>query len=563
MIRKIGINGKRYRHLNRYVEVVKVLAKYGFDDIVSQSKLDSVVELGKKIAFKKSDKIPETLSRWERIRMVIEELGPTFVKFGQIISTRPDLIPLELITELKKLQDSVPPFAQEKAISIIEQELGKPIDELFSEYIAEPIAAASIAQVHKAILHNGEEVAIKIQRPDIDQIIETDLEIMFFVATMIEKYIEGLKNFSLTEIVKELETSIRKELNFSLEMANLERFGNNFQKNPNIYVPKCYENLSTKKILTLEFIDGIKISDIESIEAHSLDRKIIAKRGTDLVLKQIFEFGFFHADPHPGNVLILPENVFCYLDFGMMGSLSHKTRELISSLIIGAVSHDIEKIAKNVIKLCEPTGEIKIKKLESQLDSIIDKYFNQSLENIDMTELVNELVKFFPENNLRMPADMYLLGRSLLLMQSSGELLDPDYNIANQTEPYIKKMLKDRYSAKKMAKDMFASTDELLLLAKELPFEIRGILEKIKTGTLKTEIEHKGLNPLIGKHEQTVNRLTFAIVLASIILGSALVINSKIPPLWHEIPIIGLAGLVIATIMGFALLISIYRHGKM
>ncbi|MBE9510322.1 MAG: AarF/ABC1/UbiB kinase family protein [Bacteroidetes bacterium] len=563
MIRKIGMIGKTYRHANRYLEIIKVLTKYGFEDIISQSGLESVIDFGRKIVFRKADSTLATLSRWERMRLVLEELGPTFIKFGQIMSTRPDLIPLELILELKKLQDSVPPFSEAKAVSLIEHELGKLIAEIFKNFSPTPVAAASIAQVHKATLIEGEEVAVKVQRPGIDRIIETDLEIMFHLATMMEKHVEEMKSFNIVKIVEEFEKSIHKELNFSIEASSIERFGNNFQKDLNIYVPKCYRNYSTKKILTMEFIEGIKISDIESIQANSLNRKIIAKRGADLVLKQIFEYGFFHADPHPGNIWVLPENVICFLDFGMMGTLTRTTIKLITSIAAGAINHDIDRIIRSLLRLCETNGEVKTQKLELQITELIDRYFHQSLEQIDMAALINDLIRFFPENNLKMPSDLYLLGRSLLLLQGNGEMLDPDYNVANQIEPYLKKMIRERLHIRKIAKDLFISSEELVQLTKELPFEIREIIEKVKNGTIKMDIEHKGLNPMLGTHEQISNRITFAIVLASIIIGSSLIVLSKIPPMWNDIPVIGLIGFLAATILGFWLLISIFRHGKM
>ncbi|MCD6556335.1 MAG: hypothetical protein J7K64_04000 [Bacteroidales bacterium] len=563
MIRKIGMIGKRYRHANRYLEIIRILTKYGFSDIISQSKLESIFDFGKKIVFRQMDSKIDSLSKWERIRLVLEELGTTFIKFGQIMSTRPDLIPIDLIPELKKLQNSVPPFSEETAVSLIENELGKTISEIFKDFSSEPVAAASIAQVHKAILIDNEEVAVKVQRPGIDRIIETDLEIMFHLATVTEKHIEDLKSLNIIKIVEEFENSIRKELNFSIEASNIERFGTNFQNDPNIYVPKCYRNYSTKKILTMEFIEGINISDIENLDANSLDKKIIAKKGADLVLKQIFEFGFFHADPHPGNILILPKNTICFLDFGMMGTITNSTKELITSIVAGALNRDTDKIIRSLLRLCESDGEVNKQKLELQITELIDRYFNQSLEHMEMGALINDAVKFFPENNLIIPSDLYLLGRSLLLLQGNGEMLDPDYNIAKQIEPYIKKIIKERLQIRKIAKDFFISSEELLQLLKELPFEIREIIEKVKNGTIKMDIEHKGLDPMLRSHERISNRITFAIVLASITIGSSLIVHSKIPPLWHDIPVIGLIGFVAATVLGFWLLISIFRNGKM
>ncbi len=562
MRHKIDLINKKYRHANRYLEIIKVLTKYGFEDVISQSRVESVIDFGRNIVFKEADAKITSLSYWERIRLAVEELGPTFIKFGQIVSTRPDLISIELITELKKLQDNVLPFSEDEAKSLIEKELGKQIPMLFKDYSSIPIAAGSIAQVHRAVLIDGGTVAIKVQRPGIDLTIKTDLEIMFHLATMVEKYVNGMKSLNIIKIIEEFENSIFKELDFSIEASSIERFYNNFKNNQNIYVPKYYHTYSTKKVLTMEFIEGIKISDIESIEANSLDRKIIASRGADLELKQIFEFGFFHADPHPGNVLVLPENVICFLDFGMMGTLTRSTRELIISMAVGAINKDIDKIIRSLLKICETDGEINKQKLEIQITELFSRYFNQPLERMDMSNLINDIINFFPANKLIIPSDLFLLGRSLLLQQANGESLDPDFNVSVHMKPYFNKMIRERINFRKMAKDVIFSSEELVQLLKILPFEMREIIEKVKNGTIKMDIEHKGVNPMLKTIEKISNRITIAIVLASITIGSSLIVHSKIPPLWHDIPVIGLFGFLAASILGFRLLISIFRNGK-
>ena len=283
MIPKIGLISRTYRHINRYREIITVLVKHGFGDLVTNTNLEKYIDFGKKIIYGKTIPKIATFSRWKRIRMALEELGPAFIKFGQIMSNRPDLLPQELIIELEKLQDSVPPFAEKAARQLIEEELGKPISDLFKEFQSTPIASASIAQVHKAMLNTGETVVIKVQRPKIEQVIEVDLEIMLHLATLMEKHIKGMDILNPVGIVKEFERSIRKEIDFKIEEAHIERFGRNFQDDMNIYVPKVYRNYTTKKILTMEFIDGIRVSNIEAVLNSGNDPEIVASKGADLV----------------------------------------------------------------------------------------------------------------------------------------------------------------------------------------------------------------------------------------------------------------------------------------
>ncbi len=563
MIFKKGKIVKAYHHANRYIEILSVLAKHGFGDFISRTKIDAFLGLkGKNKALKAGAPEPDK-TVWQRIRMILEELGPAFIKLGQTVSNRPNLVPPELLDELEKLQSSVQPFPSREAVGIIEKELEKPISELFKDFSEKPLAAASIAQVHKAVLHEGAAVVVKVQRPDIKRVIEVDLEIMKDLASLLENYEPELKRMDIAGIIEEFEKSILKELDFSFEAANMEKFGLNFKNSEEIYVPRCYREYSTKKILAMEFIDGVNISEIDELKKRGLSTEILASRGADLILKQIFEHGFFHADPHPGNIMALENNVICFLDYGMMGLLTKTMRESLSSVIIGVSSHDAAKIAKTLIKLSVKSDvEFNFALIESQVSELIESHFYQSLNHTDMAGMLNSIVTIMIENRLKMPSDFFLLIRALIILQANGEKLNKNFNVSEHIRPFAEKMVRDQMSPLKLAGGLFNSAADLAVLLHDLPSELSEILDKIKYGKLKMDIELKGVEPMIETHERAADKLSFSVVLAALIIGSSIVVHSKIPPLWNEIPVIGIAGFCVASVLGFWLLIKILRHKK-
>ena len=352
-LRRLGSIARTYRNINRYRQILTVLFKYGFDGIIDRLNLGRYIEMGVRLLSRRQQKEVEALNNYERIRLVCEELGPTFVKMGQVLSTRPDLIPIEMVEELAKLQDDVSPFPFSQAKIIIEEELQESLEKVFAAFEEVPIAAASIAQVHRARLITGEDVAVKIQRPGIPKTIGEDLGILFQLAGLLERYIEELRLYRPTRIVEEFARTIRKEINFNLEASHAERFARQFRGNPAVYVPRVFRHASTERLLTMEYIEGIKINDIALLEAQGCDRALLAARGTELILEQVFIHGFFHADPHPGNMFVLPGNVICTLDFGMMGHLDARDRERFTEVIMGYVSRDVPKITDAVLKIVE------------------------------------------------------------------------------------------------------------------------------------------------------------------------------------------------------------------
>ena len=554
---------RAYLRVKRYKEIIIILAKHGFGDLLTKIDLEKYIDLGEKIIPSVGSIKIEPFSTYERIRMVLEELGPTFIKLGQIMSNRPDLLPQELLIELEKLQNSVPPFSEQEAREIIESELEETIPNLFKDFTNTPIASASIAQVHKAVLLTGEKVAIKVQRPDIENVIDVDLEIMRQLAMLLEQHVAGMDIIDPVSIVDEFDNSIKQEIDFTLEASHIERFSRNCQEDPTVYVPKVYREQTTKKVLTMELIEGIKVSNINEKQKNIYNPELIACRGADLILKQIFEHGFFHADPHPGNILILNNNIICFLDFGMMGVLLPKYREYLGSAILGIRNNDATKITKALLKLSNSRKIENIEELENKIFKLLDQYSHQPLKNINLGEFLNNIIKILISYKLKISPDIYLLLKAMVTIEGVGRKLHPDFDIIKHIEPFAKKLVKDRFSPSKLTKEMYASTAEFVFLLRDLPSDIQEIIDQIKLGKFGIEFKHKGLDIMRKTYDQISNRISFAIVLASLIIGSSLIVLSGIPPKWHEIPIIGIVGFLGSGILGVWLLISILKHGKM
>jgi ubiquinone biosynthesis protein len=540
-----------------------VLFKYGFGDLVDILKIEQYLEIGLQMISRKRREKIEKLTRAERLRMALEELGPTFVKLGQILSTRPDLIPFEYIKELSKLQDQVPPFPYEDVRRIIKSETGKLPEEIFEYFDEAPLAAASIGQVHRATLKDGEAVVVKIQRPGIQKIVEVDLEIMLHLAGLMERHLEELEAYRPTRIVEEFARSLEKEINYKTEASHIERFTRQFMDDETVYIPKVFRQMSTQRILTMEYVGGIKASEVKRLEKEGYDLPEITRRGTGLIMKQIFDFGFFHADPHPGNILALPNNVIGLLDFGMVGRISRQEGEAFSDLVTQVVRGDEKKVADAVLNLTYYDKEPVRSEFERDLSELIDQYLYRPLKELEIGRLLQQLLEILTKYRLRLKPDLFLMMKALSTVEGLGAMLDPDFQLIKQVEPFIREIQLRRFNPKIIAGDMLDTGSELFTLLKEIPREVRGILKQAKEGKVKIEFEHKGLEPMLFTHDRTSNRIAFAIVLAALIIGSSLITLSDIPPKWNDIPIIGLAGFMIAGIMGFWLLVSILRRGRM
>jgi ubiquinone biosynthesis protein len=562
-IRKIGVIGRTYRHLNRYRHILTVLFKYGFGDLVDVLKIEQYLEIGLQMISRKRREQVERLARSERVRMALEELGPTFVKLGQILSTRPDLTPIEFVEELSKLQDRVPPFPYAEVAQIIESELGMPPEDIFQHFDEMPLAAASIGQVHRAQLKDGEEVAVKVQRPGIRKTIEVDLEIMLHLASLMERYLEEFQTTRPVRIVEEFARTLEKEIDYTIEASHMERFARQFMDDPTVYVPKVFREVTTERVLTMEYIDGVKASEIDRIEKEGLDRKIITARGADLILKQVFDHGFFHADPHPGNIFVLPGNVICYLDFGMMGSIDRQSREDFADLVHSVVNRDESRAMQALLTLTQYDEEPDRRLLARDLGDFLGRHLYKPLKDIQMEKLLHQLMDMVSRHRLQMPPDLFLMMKALATVEGVGLSLDPDFEMIGQAAPFIQRVKMDQFRPERVASDIFRSGTELVRLIQEIPGELRELLRQMKRGKVKMEFEHVGLEPMLETHDRTSNRIAFSIVIAALVVGSALIVLSKTPPLLFGIPVIGIIGFLAAVVMGVWLLIAILRKGRL
>jgi ubiquinone biosynthesis protein len=555
--------GKRMRHISRYRDIAITLIRNGFGMVVEEIGIAQFLSLPQRLFFEKKEKVSK--STGERIRHVLEELGPTFVKLGQIASTRPDLIPEEIIKELEKLQDRVPPFSFQEVREIVQQELGEELENIFLHFEDVPLAAASIGQVHRATLRTGEQVAIKIQRPNITSVIETDLEILQDLATLAEQRWEIAAKYQIRDMVDEFSKSLREEIDYTNEARNAEKISNQFKNDPTIYVPKVFWEFTTKKVLTMQYVEGVKFNEIEQLKKNGYNLKNLAERLAKGIFQQIFIGGFFHGDPHPGNVLVLPGEVIAFLDFGMVGRLTPEMRYHVSSLVIALMRQSTDGVIHSIGAMGLIPDDVNLMQLRADVDRIREKYYSVPLSQISLGEAVNDLFRLAFQHSIRIPTDLSLLGKTLLTVEGVVENLDPEFSILDIAEPFGRRLLKDRYHPKNVAEMVWKHVSDYGELILDFPKQMKEFTSMVKRGKLRMEIGIPELDLFLKKLDQISNRLSFSIVLLSfsiimvgIIIGSSMSRQSTL--LW-KFPAIEM-GFVVATLMFFWLLYSIFKSGR-
>jgi ubiquinone biosynthesis protein len=546
---------KEVRNLKRLEEIVGVFAKYGFGYIIQKLPFHPLA------AKTPSEKNAVDLPLNVRLRKVLEELGPTFIKLGQMLSLRPDIIPYEFCKEFEKLQDNVPPAEFTGIKGVLENEFKKPLDTVFKDFPETPLASASLAQVYEVKL-NHKKAIVKVQKPGLREMIEADLEILEFLANLIDKHVSEARIYDPRGLLQEFKTYITKELDFNNESINIEKFRYNFLGDEKVYFPLVYRHLCSDKVLVIEKVSGVKISDLEGIEALGLDKKKLVRVFVDCVLKQIFIDGFFHADPHPGNVFVLEDGRISFVDFGIVGRLDEDSKFRLVDVLIASFEKDVDRIS-DILMESDAVGYTDERKLKLALELVLDRYHGISLEEFKMNDFLKGMARLMYENKVRLLSENFLLIKTLAILESVGKTMDPGLNFTLEVKKLMDAMIKEEYSIKRIGRKIQKVSRDVFNLAQNFPKDLVQIISEIKRGNLKIGFEHLNLEGLISMLDKLSNRLSFSLIISALIISSSLLIQANPQALMGTARHLGVMGFILAVILGLWLLINIMRSGKL
>jgi len=556
---------RNVRTLQRLRTIAQVLTKHGFGHLVERVELVRFVPLWLRPHARKTTEAQEGTRLGERLAEVCNELGPSFIKLGQMLSTRPDLLPPDLIDDLKKLQDQVEPFASEDARNIILEDLGEPPSNAFASFESAPFASGSIAQVYNAITNDGQAVVVKVRRPSIDSVIRNDMHILTTLAEAAERYVPELASYHPMQIVDEFNRSITRELDFVNEASATARFRAKFEDDQNLCVPEVRWDLTGSQVLTLQKLEGVNVNQVLEDQAPEIDRRQLAENIAAVFLKQYFDIGMFHADPHPGNMLISPPAKLGLIDFGMIGQVSEEMMTQLMVALLGAVNRQIDWVVDVLAELGNIGPNADIQELKRDMQQLLDKYYGLPLKRLDLPTIAIEITDVVRRNDVTLPRDFVLLAKSLAMSAGTVLQLDPDLNLVELLQPRLKGLVLKRFSAQKLLKTAAISGWHILNILKNAPAQMRTAIRHLTRGEWQVNIQHQNLDRLARELDRASNRVAFAMIISSTIIGSSMMLASNAQEKIFGIDLqwFGIAGYVFAGLMGLWLIWAIFRSGRL
>ncbi len=557
--RKINLT---YRNLQRLRGIVIIFMRHGLYGIMERVHLHLLIPIHRRIRKKRISEKAEVLSVPERLRLAFEQLGPTFIKLGQLIASRPDLVPEDIYGEFKKLLDEVPPFPYEEVKRLVEAELKAPLSEIYGDFEKRPMAAASIAQVHRAALRDGTPVVVKIQRPHIERIIDTDIELMYIMAKLLDRYVPETRIYDPVGIVDEFSRAIRKELDFTLEASNMVKISQNFRGDGRVVIPKVFWDYTTSKVLTIERIDGTRIDDLETLEKRGIDCRKVALLLTDVFFMQIFRYGLFHGDLHAGNIFVIDEDRLGFVDFGIVGRVSEDMLDRLAKVFMAVVKGDYRIVVDTYLEMGLVPEQTDIEALKRDYRDLLDTYLSKPLKEAKLGELLMDYTKIASHYKIKLPTDLVLLDKCILELEGLVRQLNPDLNTLEVAERYAGELMKMRYSPSRMAREVMDVAYDLDKTAKVLPGQLRQLMKKMINDKFTIDFVHIGLENLIDEIDRSSNRLSLGLIISALIIGSSLIMMTGQGPFFMGFPVLGFVGFVTAGVLGLLLAIVIIRSRK-
>ncbi len=552
------------RDLGRLQDIASVLIRWGFGDVVKRMGMAGVLEkAGRLLHWQAVEEGRLRMDVPTRLRCTLQDLGPTFVKLGQVLATRVDLLPPAWIDELGKLQNAVPALPWDAVLPQLREDLGAEPEAVFARVEHEPLAAASLAQAHRAWLADGSAVVLKIRRPGIRDTVEADLRLLKHLAVIVEKNLPELRRYHPQRIVQQFSASLRRELDFAAECRNAERIAHNFAGHDDIVIPRVYWQWTCERLNVQECLEGVPGRDLAAVDAMGLDRVQLARTGAGLVLKMVLEDGFFHADPHPGNIFYMPDGAIGVIDFGMVGRVTEQRRFQIVRLLHGLVVHDSAAVAEVLADWTEENNDIDEVRLQESADVFVDQYRGVPLKDLRMGAMLGDVTAMLREHGLSLPADLALMIKAFLTLEGMGRQLDPDFDMASEARPYLERAMLERFAPDVLVRRGRRTLSGLVDLLRDMPRDVHRLLQSARRGKLQMHIEVDTLRAFGEQVDRAANRLTMGIITASLVIGSSIVMNSVgggVSNRW--LMALGVLGFVGAALCGVWILFSIWRSGR-